>query len=196
MLLNKVCHVLNCSGLLCVHIAIVAVFNVAPKSLYCPSAICVLFYFISAMEIPENAPEHCPGTQSDLAGKSAPCAGCPNQSLCASGAAKGVDPALEEIRNRMTTVKHKILVLSGKGGVGKSTFSSLLARSLADSNTDRQVALLDVDICGPSQPRIMGVEGEQIHQSLSGWSPVFVEENLCVMSVGFLLGGPDEGKTE
>lgn len=35
-----------------------------------------------------------------------------------------------------------------------------------------QVAIMDVDICGPSGPRIMGVEGEQVHQSGSGWSPV------------------------
>ena len=38
-----------------------------------------------------------------------------------------------------------------------------------------QVALLDIDICGPSVPRIMGLEGENVHQSGSGWSPVFVK---------------------
>ncbi|XP_021553749.1 cytosolic Fe-S cluster assembly factor NUBP1 isoform X4 [Neomonachus schauinslandi] len=91
----------------------------------------------------------------------------------------------------MKTVKHKILVLSGKGGVGKSTFSAHLAHGLAeDENT--QVALLDIDICGPSIPKIMGLEGEQVHQSGSGWSPVFVEDNLGVMSVGFLLSSPDD----
>lgn len=35
--------------------------------------------------IPENAPEHCPGTQSEAAGKTSACAGCPNQQVCASG---------------------------------------------------------------------------------------------------------------
>jgi len=35
-----------------------------------------------------------------------------------------------------------------------------------------QVAILDIDICGPSIPRVMGVLGEQVHQSGSGWSPV------------------------
>uniref|UniRef100_A0A8C9NEH5 NUBP iron-sulfur cluster assembly factor 1, cytosolic n=1 Tax=Serinus canaria TaxID=9135 RepID=A0A8C9NEH5_SERCA len=55
-----------------------------------------------------------------------------------------------------------------------------------------QVALLDIDICGPSIPKIMGLEGEQVHQSGSGWSPVYVEENLGVMSVGFLLSSPDD----
>ncbi|KAM9305555.1 cytosolic Fe-S cluster assembly factor NUBP1 [Gastrophryne carolinensis] len=91
----------------------------------------------------------------------------------------------------MSTVKHKILVLSGKGGVGKSTFSAHLAHGLAEDE-NRQVALLDVDICGPSIPRIMGLEGEQVHQSGSGWSPVYVEDNIAVMSVGFLLASPDD----
>ncbi|XP_071427758.1 cytosolic Fe-S cluster assembly factor NUBP1 isoform X2 [Pithys albifrons albifrons] len=54
------------------------------------------------------------------------------------------------------------------------------------------VALLDIDICGPSVPKMMGLEGEQVHQSGSGWSPVYVEENLGVMSVGFLLSSPDD----
>ncbi|PKK24444.1 nucleotide binding protein 1 [Columba livia] len=54
------------------------------------------------------------------------------------------------------------------------------------------VALLDIDICGPSIPKMMGLEGEQVHQSGSGWSPVYVEENLGVMSVGFLLSSPDD----
>ncbi|XP_070579642.1 cytosolic Fe-S cluster assembly factor nubp1-A-like [Ptychodera flava] len=142
-------------------------------------------------DVPENAPEHCPGTQSETAGKESACQGCPNQSICASGAPRAPDPAVEEIKQRMSTVKHKILVLSGKGGVGKSTFTSHLAHGIAHDDT-KQVAVLDIDICGPSIPRVMGLEGEQVHQSGSGWSPVFVEDNLGVMSVGFLLGSPDD----
>lgn len=88
-------------------------------------------------------------------------------------------------------MKHKILVLSGKGGVGKTTFTSMLGRGLAQ-NEDLQIGVLDVDICGPSIPRVMGLDGEQVHQSGSGWSPVFVEDNLGVMSAGFLLGSPDD----
>ncbi|XP_077304982.1 cytosolic Fe-S cluster assembly factor NUBP1 isoform X2 [Lithobates pipiens] len=134
----------------------------------------------------------CPGTGSSEAGKSMACQGCPNQSICASGtAAARPDPAIEQIKEKMSTVKHKILVLSGKGGVGKSTFSAHLAHGLAEAE-GRQIALLDVDVCGPSIPKIMGLEGEQVHQSGSGWSPVFVEDNLSVMSVGFLLGSQDD----
>lgn len=76
-------------------------------------------------EVPSNANEHCPGTQSDMAGKADGCAGCPNQSLCASGKAKEEDPAIEEIAQKLNKqVKRVILVLSGKGGVGKSTIST------------------------------------------------------------------------
>ncbi|XP_064170223.1 cytosolic Fe-S cluster assembly factor nubp1 isoform X2 [Anguilla rostrata] len=142
-------------------------------------------------DVPSNAPEHCPGTASEQAGKSSACAGCPNQKICASGAPKAPDPAIEEIKEKMVTVKHKILVLSGKGGVGKSTFSTQLAHGLA-SDVSKEVALLDVDICGPSLPRMLGLEGEQVHQSGSGWSPVYVEDNLSVMSIGFLLSSPDD----
>lgn len=55
-----------------------------------------------------------------------------------------------------------------------------------------QVGLLDIDICGPSIPKMMGLEGEEIHQSNSGWSPVYVEENLGVMSIAFMLGDADD----
>uniref|UniRef100_A0A7M4E6B4 NUBP iron-sulfur cluster assembly factor 1, cytosolic n=1 Tax=Crocodylus porosus TaxID=8502 RepID=A0A7M4E6B4_CROPO len=65
-------------------------------------------------------------------------------------------------------------------------------RSSMESSWVQLVALLDIDICGPSIPKMMGLEGEQVHQSGFGWSPVYVEENLGVMSVGFLLSSPDD----
>uniref|UniRef100_U3FCP2 Fe-S cluster assembly factor nubp1-A-like protein n=1 Tax=Micrurus fulvius TaxID=8637 RepID=U3FCP2_MICFL len=139
----------------------------------------------------DGLPHDCPGTDSSEAGKADACQGCPNQGLCSLGQLAGPDPAIEEIKEKMKAVKHKLLVLSGKGGVGKSTFTALLAHGLAEDETT-QVAVLDIDICGPSIPKIMGLEGEQVHQSGSGWSPVYVEENLGVMSVGFLLSSPDD----
>ncbi|XP_074647953.1 cytosolic Fe-S cluster assembly factor nubp1-A-like [Tubulanus polymorphus] len=142
-------------------------------------------------DVPENAPQHCPGTQSEDAGKGDACKGCPNQNICSSGLPKGPDPAIEDVKQRMSGVKHKILILSGKGGVGKSTFTAHLARGLAH-NPDKQIGVMDVDICGPSIPTVMGVEGEQVHQSGSGWSPVYIDDNLSMMSVGFLLANPDD----
>ncbi|KAK9017204.1 hypothetical protein V6N11_079686 [Hibiscus sabdariffa] len=116
-------------------------------------------------EIPETANEHCPGPSSEAAGKSDACHGCPNQQACAT-APKGPDPDLVAIAERMATVKHKILILSGKGGVGKSTFSAQLSFALAAK--DFQVGLLDIDICGPSIPKMLGLEGQDIHQSNLG----------------------------
>mmetsp|Transcript_24644 Transcript_24644/g.21872 ORF Transcript_24644/g.21872 Transcript_24644/m.21872 type:complete len:263 (+) Transcript_24644:29-817(+) len=137
-------------------------------------------------KVPEDANEHCPGVSSNNAGKDSACAGCPNQNVCASGEATKEDPAVAEIAEKLSSIKHIIIVLSGKGGVGKSTVSSQLAHTLAiDENLN--VGLLDIDICGPSAPRMMGLEGQEIHQSNEGWSPVYVEDNLAVMSVGFLL---------
>ena len=43
---------------------------------------------------------------------------------------------------------------------------------MIDNKCLQQIAIMDVDICGPSVPRVMGVEGEQVHQSGSGWSPI------------------------
>ncbi|CAJ2675220.1 unnamed protein product [Trifolium pratense] len=139
-------------------------------------------------DIPEDANEHCPGPQSESAGKSDSCQGCPNQQSCATGP-KGPDPDMVAIAERMATVKHKILVMSGKGGVGKSTFSAQLAFALAAR--DFQVGLLDIDICGPSIPKMLGLEGKGLSESNFGLSPIYVEYNLAVMSFGFMLRDPD-----
>lgn len=135
-------------------------------------------------------PEHCPGPESDNAGKGDACAGCPNQAICAS-APKGPDPDIAVITKRLAGVKHKILVLSGKGGVGKSTFTTMLGRAFA-SNEDNLVGVMDTDICGPSIPTMMGVENETIHVTSTGWEPVWVSDNLGVMSVQFMLPNRDD----
>ncbi|KAM0727079.1 Cytosolic Fe-S cluster assembly factor Nubp1-like protein [Formica fusca] len=143
-------------------------------------------------DVPSEAPEHCPGTQSENAGKASACAGCPNQSLCSSGTTRQPDPGIALVKERLSSVRNKLLVLSGKGGVGKSTVTSLISRCLAANNSDRNIGVLDIDICGPSQPRVLGVLGEQVHQSGSGWSPVYIEDNLSLMSIGFLLSSPND----
>jgi Mrp family chromosome partitioning ATPase len=94
------------------------------------------------------------------------------------------------VAERLRPVRRVLLVLSGKGGVGKSTVAAQLAFSLAARGLD--VGLLDVDICGPSAPKLLGLEGQEVHQSAAGWSPVYVTERLAVMSVGFLLPSPDD----
>lgn len=69
--------------------------------------------------------------------------------------------------------------------------STQIALSLAlDENIN--VGLLDIDICGPSVPRMLGLEKQEVHQSNEGWSPVYVEDNLAVMSIGFMLPNKDD----
>ena len=81
--------------------------------------------------VPRAANEQLKGTESEQAGKASACAGCANQEICASGKTNGPDPALPFIKQRMANVKRKILVLSGKGGVGKSTFTAQLGWAFA-----------------------------------------------------------------
>jgi Mrp family chromosome partitioning ATPase len=98
--------------------------------------------------------------------------------------------AIDEVAKKLAGVKNVILVLSGKGGVGKSTVSTQLALALAqDENVD--VGLLDIDICGPSVPRMLGLEDGDVHRSSTGWSPVYLEDNFAVMSIGFMLPDKD-----
>jgi Mrp family chromosome partitioning ATPase len=63
-------------------------------------------------------------------------------------------------------VKHIILVMSGKGGVGKSSVATQLALSLIARN--KTVGVLDIDLCGPSIPRMLGLDGKGVHQSSAG----------------------------
>jgi Mrp family chromosome partitioning ATPase len=142
------------------------------------------------MDVPENAPQHCPGTESEEAGKADSCQGCPNREICASSTPRAPDQALPDIRHRLESVKHVIIVLSGKGGVGKTSVCSQLAWTLAEDK-NVEVGVLDVDICGPSVPIALGCQGNQVHISQSGLSPVYPEENLAVMSVAFALERSD-----
>jgi ATP-binding protein involved in chromosome partitioning len=82
-------------------------------------------------------------------------------------------------------VKHVILVLSGKGGVGKSTVSTNLASALAAHG--RQVGLLDLDIHGPNIPKMLGIEDQRPVVLENSMEPVHVTGNLSVMSMAFLL---------
>jgi len=141
--------------------------------------------------VPDNAPEHCPGTASTDAGKSSACAGCPNQNICATGAVNLPDPDLGAIQSRLAEIGMVLLVLSGKGGVGKSTVTGMLARALYQDGTNK-VGVLDVDIHGPSQARVFGVKGESVHISGSGLQPVWVEDSLGVMSTSFLLESDED----
>lgn len=97
---------------------------------------------------------------------------------------------LLDIQARMDTVKHKIMILSGKGGVGKSTVAVNLAVSLAI--VGHKVGLLDIDIHGPSVPQMLDLTGKRLKTTGEAIIPINFTPNLKVMSMGLLLEGRDE----
>lgn len=91
---------------------------------------------------------------------------------------------------RMERVKKTILVLSGKGGVGKSTVAVNLAVSLA--LMEKNVGLLDIDIHGPSIPKLLHMEDQDLVSDGESILPVDYGPNMKVMSLGFATQGRDE----
>jgi ATP-binding protein involved in chromosome partitioning len=93
-----------------------------------------------------------------------------------------------KLESRLCRIQRKIVVLSGKGGVGKSTVAVNLAISLMLSG--KRVGLLDVDIHGPSIPTMLGLEKETVQGGEDGLLPVELGD-MKVMSLGFLLQNQD-----
>lgn len=94
-----------------------------------------------------------------------------------------------KLQATLCRIQHKIVVLSGKGGVGKSTVAVNLATALALNGL--RVGLLDVDIHGPSIPTMLGLENEKLKGGPDGLFPVEFG-GLKIMSLGFLLENPDD----
>jgi len=89
-----------------------------------------------------------------------------------------------KMASRMAKVKHKIVVMSGKGGVGKSTVAANLAVALAD---DGPVGLLDADVTGPDLAKIMGVEDAQVRATETGMEPTVGPKGVKVISMAQLV---------
>lgn len=95
----------------------------------------------------------------------------------------------QEIADRMRFIKHKLAVLSGKGGVGKTTVSVNLATALAWRG--HTVGLLDADIHGPDVPKMLGLEGTRMVGGDKGLEPVLGPLNILTVSMEFLLQTAD-----
>jgi len=96
----------------------------------------------------------------------------------------------KDLANRMGQIKHKILVLSGKGGVGKSTVATNIAVSLALEG--KKVGILDTDFHGPSVPTLLNLEKARPTSDGASIVPVDFTERIKVMSIGFLLPNQDD----
>ena len=95
-----------------------------------------------------------------------------------------------EVKKAMQDVKHKIVVLSGKGGVGKTTVATNLAMSFAKKGL--ATGVLDVDIYGPNVPKLLGLEGQHPRAEENLIYPVEGPLGIKVMSMGFLLRKNDD----
>lgn len=88
------------------------------------------------------------------------------------------------------SIKHKIMVLSGKGGVGKTTVATGLALSLAKRGM--KVGLMDIDITGPNVPKMLGLEDVQLHIEDGQIFPAIGPNGVKVISMAFLIEDPDK----
>lgn len=110
--------------------------------------------------------------------------GCPEH-------ATSVEAEEQRLAGRLARIRHKIVVLSGKGGVGKSTVAVNLAAALSERGL--RVGLLDIDLHGPSVPKMLHLEGWQPRGDESGsLLPIEYTPNLKVMSIGFFLPSDDQ----
>lgn len=96
----------------------------------------------------------------------------------------------QALKNRLSLIKHKIMVLSGKGGVGKSTVAANVAVALAMEG--RRVGILDIDFHGPSIPTLLNLEGRQIQHDGESLLPAELAEGVKVISLGFFLKDPSD----
>ena len=121
------------------------------------------------------------------------CGSC-GEASCASrqqAAPQHAAPAQDDakLKARLNRIRRKIIVMSGKGGVGKSTVAVNLAMSAMLAG--QRVGLLDVDLHGPSVPTMLGLVGYRLEGGENGMLPVEIG-GLKVLSVGFLLQNNDD----
>ena len=121
------------------------------------------------------------------------CGSCGDASCGSAGQANPQPAAADDkdrkLKNRLSRIRRKIIVMSGKGGVGKSTVAVNLAMSAMHSG--QRVGLLDVDLHGPSVPTMLGLVGQRLEGGEDGMLPIEIG-GLKVLSVGFLLNHPDD----
>ncbi len=95
----------------------------------------------------------------------------------------------KKIKLTLDRIKHKIAIMSGKGGVGKTSVTVNLAAAFTAKGL--RVGVLDADIHGPNVPKMLGMEGKRATIGPPGIFPVEMEGGIPVMSIAFLLSEDD-----
>ena len=96
----------------------------------------------------------------------------------------------EHAKQSLTRIKHKLMIMSGKGGVGKSSVSVNLAIALSQKGF--KVGLLDVDIHGPDIPRMLGLKGMMAANANQKLDPMRYSDNLTAVSIESLMAEKDD----
>ena len=94
------------------------------------------------------------------------------------------------LKENISRIKNKIIVMSGKGGVGKTTVAVNLAYGLALKGY--KTGILDVDIHGPNIAKMLGIEKQRLGNSHLGMEPIEVMQNLKAISMALLIEDPDK----
>lgn len=100
------------------------------------------------------------------------------------------DQEEKRLNDTLAQIKHKIIVLSGKGGVGKSTVAVNLAAALSEAGY--RTGIMDVDIHGPSVPKLLGIDRIPLDNSKNMITPIQYSNKLKVMSIGSIMPDKDE----
>ena len=93
------------------------------------------------------------------------------------------------LRTRMKKIKHKIAIISGKGGVGKTVTAVNIAIAFAMQGHENRVGLLDADLHGPCVPKMLGMENEKLKVGPIGAFPALGPLGVKVVSMAFVLEG-------
>ena len=104
-----------------------------------------------------------------------------------------MDEREQSIKKNLEKIKHKIVIISGKGGVGKTTVAVNLAMTLASIGL--RVGILDVDITGPNVLKMLGIDPElkpRVDAEAKKFHPILGPLNIKAMSMAFLTASPDD----
>lgn len=118
------------------------------------------------------------------------CKTCPSANGCTTEPGKcGVDPE-KALLGSLNRIENVLVVMSGKGGVGKSSVTGLIASTLAKQG--KRVGILDADITGPSQPKVFGLKNVELKASEYGIIPPITKLGIKIISINFFLPNEDD----
>jgi len=118
------------------------------------------------------------------------CKTCPSANGCTTEPGKCVVDPEKALLGSLNRIENVLVVMSGKGGVGKSSVTGLIASTLAKQG--KRVGILDADITGPSQPKVFGLKNVELKASEYGIIPPITKLGIKIISINFFLPNEDD----